>query len=332
MTPEPREQIVMTDHVYADVELEQQVLADAGLELRFDGHRHGAEEILAVAADAIGIINCFAPMPREVIDGLKRCRVISRSGVGVDHIDVEAATSRGIIVTNVPDYCIEEVADHTLALLLALNRQLLALSRSVREGEWNVLVAAPIHQLRTLTLGLVGFGRIGRAVATRASGFGLRVLAHDPLVEGPAIAAAGAEPRDLPALLREADVVSLHLPSSPETHHLIDAAALEQMQAGAYLINTSRGDLVDADALVDALDANTIAGAAIDVLEEEPPRQDERLLTHPKAFVTPHAAYYSEESSDELSRRVAQNAIEGLEGCPATTLNPEALRNRDRPT
>jgi D-3-phosphoglycerate dehydrogenase len=247
-----------------------------------------------------------------VLDALPRCRLVVRYGVGVDNVDVEAAAERGVWVANVPDYGRDEVADHTLALALAVLRGVVALDRSVREGTWDLAAARPLRRLSALTWGVVGCGAIGTAVAGRAAGLGMRVLGYD-------VDQVRSEPPiervPLEELLEAADLVSLHAALTPDSHHLVGAAALARMRPTAFLVNTARGGLVDSGALLAALDAGELAGAALDVLEGEPP--DElgwRLARHPRVVATPHAAWYSEEAFSTLKTEVAREALRVLEG------------------
>jgi D-3-phosphoglycerate dehydrogenase len=303
--------VVITDLDHDNVDPERSVL---------DGHDVGLrvlqcrtpEEVAAQAGDADVLINQYVPVTGEVLDALPRCRLVVRYGVGVDNVDVEAATARGVWVANVPDYGRDEVADHTLALALAVLRGVVALDRSVREGSWDLEAARPLRRLGTLTYGVVGCGAIGTAVAGRAAGLGMRVLGHDvPQVRSePPI-----ERVPLEELLSSSDVVSLHAALTPDTHHLIGEGALARMRPSAFLVNTARGGLVDAAALLAALDAGELAGAALDVLEGEPP--DElgwRLARHPRMVLTPHAAWYSEEALHTLKTEVAREALRVLEG------------------
>ncbi len=228
-----------------------------------------------------------------------------------------------------PDYCVEEVSDHALALILALARGITRLDRSVRAGVWRVTEARPLFRLRGRVLGIVGFGRIACALATKALPLGLRVLAYDPFVDEQSMAALGVERRELRALLEEAHIVSLHLPLKSTTRHLLGDAEFSAMRADAYLVNTSRGGLVDTKALYRALQARTIAGAALDVIEEEPPAPDELLLTLDNVVLTPHAAFYSEESLADLRQAAAKQLVVALEGGrPVHLVNPEALARR----
>jgi D-3-phosphoglycerate dehydrogenase len=309
--------VVITDLDHDNVDPERSVLDGHDVELRVLRCRT-PEEVAAQAGDADVLINQYVPITAEALDGLPRCRLVVRYGVGVDNVDVEAAAARGVWVANVPDYGRDEVADHTLALALAVLRGVVALDRSVREGSWDLEAARPLRRLATLTYAVVGCGAIGTAVAARAAGLGMRVLGYDvPQVRS----APPIERVPLEELLSSSDLVSLHAALTPDTHHLIGAAALARMRPSAFLVNTARGGLVDAAALLAALDAGELAGAARDVLEGEPP--DElgwRLARHPRVVMTPHAAWYSEEAFHTLKTEVAREALRVLEGgrprCP----------------
>jgi D-3-phosphoglycerate dehydrogenase len=273
------------------------------------------DEVIAAAAHADAVLTLDEPFPASVIARLERCRVISRFGIGVDRVDVEAAVARGIVVANVPDYCIDEVSDHALGLLLALARRLPALDAAVRAGIWDTpSVAAGVRRLRGQTLGLVGFGRLGRRMAEKAQALGLVVLAHDPGVEPAAVRAAGAEPVALEDLLARSDWISLHAPLTPATRHLLDAERLARVKRGAFLINTARGGLVDQTALVEALRDGRLAGAGLDVLEREPPAADDPLLALENVVVTSHAAFFSRESGAEARRAAVENVVRVLTG------------------
>ena len=316
--------VVITDCDHGDVDPERAVLDGHDVELRVLACRT-PEEVAAQAGDADVLINQYVPITAEALDALPRCRLVVRYGVGVDNVDVEAAAARGVWVANVPDYGRDEVADHTLALALAVLRGVVALDRSVREGTWDLEAARPLRRLSTLTYGVVGCGAIGTVVAGRAAGLGMRVLGYDvPQVRS----APPIERVPLEALLSSSDVVSLHAALTPGTHHLIGAAALGRMRPSAFLVNTARGGLVDAAALLAALDAGELAGAALDVLEGEPPDDlGWRLARHPKVVMTPHAAWYSEEAFHTLKTEVAREALRVLEGGrPRSPVNAPAAR------
>lgn len=321
--------VVVTDHVFPNLDQEREILAAAGHELRYEGDAHTPEEVRAVVAGADGVLNCYAPVPADVIGSMQGCRIIARYGIGLDTIDIHAATERDIVVTNVPDYCIDEVSDHALALILALGRGVVRLDRSVRSGTWNPMVARPLHRIRGRSLGLVGFGRIARRLAEKAVPIGFRILATDPYVPPEAIEAAGAKAMDLHTLITSSDVVSVHAPLTEESRHLIGAPELRAMRTGAFLVNTSRGPLVDLDAVRAALDAGHLGGVALDVLEREPPDAADPLFERPDVIVTPHAAFYSEESMSEQQRKAAEQVAVALRGeMPPYAVNANALAAR----
>jgi len=271
---------------------------------------HGRE------ADALMIVS--EPVTERVIGELKRCRVVARFGVGVDTIDVDAATAAGVQVTNVPGASVEEVSDHALALSLACARRLPAFDAAVRAGSWTYLAAGPdIHQVRDQVVGVIGLGRIGHLLARKASLLGMRVLAYDPYLSEERLADASATSVQLPELLGRSDYVSIHVTLGPQTRNLIGAHELALMRPSAYLINVARGEIVDQVALVKALAARRIAGAALDVLEEEPPARDDPLLKLPNVLLTPHAAHYSVKSLEQVRQTAVEDVVRVLAGNPA---------------
>ena len=289
-----------------------------------------AHELLRRVAGVDGVLTLLTDrVDDEFLDAAgPQLRVVSNYAVGFDNIDVAACARRDVRVGNTPGVLTETTADLAWALLMAAARRLPEGTRFVRDGKWKtwgplLLLGPDVHGA---TLGIVGFGRIARALAAKASAIGFRVLAFDPYLPAEAIAEAGAEPCDLPTLLAGADVVSLHAPLTPETHHLIGADELAQMREGALLVNTSRGPLVDLDALRSALGSGRIGGAALDVLENEPPAPDDPLLARDDVIVTPHAAFYSEESMAELQRKATEQVIEALAGrVPPYAVNAREL-------
>jgi phosphoglycerate dehydrogenase-like enzyme len=271
-------------------------------------------------ADALILFHDLEMLGAATFERAGRCRVLVRAGVGFNNVDREAAGRRGVVVCNVPDYGTEEVADHALMLLLAVARRLLICDRSLRHGEWDYQNAIPAPRLRGRTLGLVGCGRIGSAMALRAKPIGLDVAFFDPYVVPGHEKALGVRRADsLEALLEQSHIVSVHCYLGPETHHLIDARGLERMPAGGILVNTARGPIVDQDALVAALETDRLAGAGIDVFEREP-LDDDRLRRHPNVVLTPHCAFYSVEGFLELRRKAAEEVRRVLLGHPP--LNP----------
>jgi D-3-phosphoglycerate dehydrogenase / 2-oxoglutarate reductase len=271
------------------------------------------------AADAVMVTT--QTVTAAVLGTLERCRIVSRVGVGLDNIDIPAATARGIWVTNVPDYAIDEVSMHAIALMLAHLRRVPDWGAMTRRGEWNGASASAMRRPGSLTLGVLGFGRIGSAAAAKGRGLGLRVIAHDPYIDARIIRAAGVEPVEWETLLRRSDYLSLHVPLTDGTAKIIDAAALSLMQPHAYLINTARGGVVDEDALLAALQQGGIAGAALDVLATEPPRPEHPLLCDARVTVTPHVAWGSDEASRDVRAKGTDEVVRVLRGdrprCPA---------------
>nr|WP_302053248.1 C-terminal binding protein [Bacillus sp. FJAT-29790] len=250
----------------------------------------------------------------DIIDKLQSCKVISIPGVGYNHVDVKAATEKGIIVSHVPDYCAEEVSDHTIALILSVTRRLSPYNRKVREGKWDPLDTLPIHRFSARTVGLLGFGRIARMVAAKLKPFGVRILAHDEFVPVETFDKHSVEPVSLNDLLEQSNILSLHVPLTPETKNLINYERLKIMPHGAFVINTCRGGVINEEDLQTLIKEGHIAGAGLDVLEHEPPSPDNPLLTMEEVFITPHASYFSEESITELRTRTTQAIIDGVQG------------------
>lgn len=306
--------VAVIDHRFPTLDPERAVLGDVPAEI-IDLRGSSEAEAMqgAEAADGI-LVGPRFPLDRAHLDGLSRCRVIARYGVGVDNIDVEAATERDIAVACVPDYAVEEVSTHAIALLLALHRRLVRFDRAVREGSWRADAAGEIPRLSECTLGIVGYGRIGAETARKARAFGMRLLVSDPYADGAAIRAAGATPASYEELLGESDMISLHVPLMPQTRHIVDRAALARMRPGAVLVNVSRGGLVDDDALAEALSAGRLAGAGLDMTEVEPPPASAAILQAPNVLVTPHVAWVSTGAREELQRRAAEEVARVLRG------------------
>jgi D-3-phosphoglycerate dehydrogenase len=317
--------VVITDHVFSSLAIEQDLLGAIGATVVLL-QTTSESALMDAVADTDALLVCYAPITARVIDRLRRCRVIARYGIGVDNVDLNAAAAKGIAVTNVPDYCIDEVSDHALALLLACARRVPLLAGRVRDGRWEAKDAVPIHRLRGQVLGLVGFGRIPRRLAEKARPLGVEVIAFDPYVGAEEMRRDGARKVDLAALLAESDFVSVHAPLVEQTRGLIGEAQLRAMKRTAYLINTARGPLVVESALVRALQDGWIAGAALDVMEHEPPAPDAPLRSLPNALLTPHVAFYSEESVQELQRKAVDEVVRALSGQP-----PRSPVNAPRP-
>ena len=316
--------VVVTDMVAPSLDPERQVLADiADLVVAPGG---SASDVLTAAANADAILNTYARLPGTVLRGLTRCRIVARYGIGVDTVEIPVATELGILVTNVPDYCIDEVSDHALALILSLTRKVVLSTAAVKAGTWDVKTTMPIQRLRGRTLGLVGFGKIPRALAPKAQALGFALIAFDPYLPPEAGDPLGVRLVDFETLLRESDVVSIHAPLTAETRGLFGDRAFGQMKSGAFLVNTSRGPLVQEAALLRALEAGRLAGAALDVLEAEPPSPDNPLLRLPNVALTPHIAFYSEQSLVDLQRMAAEEVRRALTGqTPRNVVNREVL-------
>jgi D-3-phosphoglycerate dehydrogenase len=314
--------VLVTDHPAPTTLIEAAILERVGAQLVV-ADRGDEAELVKLAASADAILTCFRQVTPAVVAAGRSVKVIARYGIGVDNIAVDAATERGIPVVNVPEYCTDEVAEHTIAMLLSLARRLNDYDGATRTLQWGIQAGAPIHRLAGSTLGVVGYGHIGRAVAKRALGLGMRVLAHDPGTNAAAQSNASLKFVDLETLLRESDAATLHVPLTPETRHLINRDRLALMPSGAVLINCSRGSVVDLDALADALDSDHLSGAGLDVFDREPLPAGHRLLTTSHLILTPHVAFYSEESVAELQRLAAENVAAVLIGArPVSIVNP----------
>jgi D-3-phosphoglycerate dehydrogenase / 2-oxoglutarate reductase len=317
--------VAVSDSVFPNLDLARAVLSKIGAQLTL-ADEPKAEAILRVARDADALLATYAKITAEMIWQMTRCRIISRFGIGVDNVDIPAATERGIVVTKVPDYCIDEVSDHTMALLLSAVRKIPFANSLVHVGKWEMPAVVPIHRLRGTVLGLVGFGRIPQLVAPKAKSFGMRVVSVDPYIPKEVFEHAGVQSVEFGELLKISDYISIHSPLLPETQGLFNAAAFRQMKPSAYLINTARGPIVDETALAHALDAGQLAGAALDVMPKEPPT-DSPLFGRPNVIITPHTSFYSEESLVDLQTKAAEEVVRVLKGeAPKNPVNPEALK------
>jgi D-3-phosphoglycerate dehydrogenase len=316
--------VVATDPRHSDFSGELEELSAIGAEFRTAQCRT-EEDVAEACRNADGIIVTFSPVGHRALAGMPRCRIIVRSGVGYDTIDVPAATEHKVMVATVPDYCISEVADHAMALMLCLARKVADLDAQVRARGWTGMLR-PVRRLEGQVLGIIGLGRIGRAVAARARGFGFRRIAYDPYVPADAFSALGVESVSLDVLVRSADIITLHTPLTHETRGLMRREILRQMKPAALLVNTSRGGVVATDDLVQGLREGWISGAGLDVFEAEPLPQDHPLRSLPHVLLSPHAAWYSVESEQDLRRRCARAVVQALRGeLPASLVNPEVL-------
>jgi D-3-phosphoglycerate dehydrogenase / 2-oxoglutarate reductase len=320
----PTYRALYTDYPWADASVERAILAEADCEL-IESPDNKEPTLAALAPGVDAILTCWAPVKTAVIDAADRCRHIARTGIGLDNIDVERATRRGILVTNVPDYCLQEVAEHTIALLLALARKVTAYHAATKAGRYDLVGGLPVERVAGKTLGLVGLGQIGSLVAAKAAALGLRVIGTNRSQQVP----PGVAWRSLDDLLAESDFVSLHAPLGAETRHIIRRDTLARMKPSAFLINTSRGGLVDHAALAAALAANRLAGAALDVQDPEPPDLATPPWNDSRVIVTPHVAFYSTEATHELRTRVGRQVVAFLRGKrPENVVNP-AVFSRD---
>jgi D-3-phosphoglycerate dehydrogenase / 2-oxoglutarate reductase len=305
--------------------VEPDILAEAGARLEAF-HCRSEKEVIAVTEDADALLVSLTRVTREIVESWKKMKVVARLGVGVDAVDLEAATECGIMVTNVPDFCTEEVADTALGMILMLERKLHWMDRLVRLGTYNRLSAAPLHRLRGRTLGIVGFGRIGKALTRRAIPLGYKLLTCDPYLDPDEWRHYPVEFTTLEQLLTLSDVVSLHVPLTGETRRMISVDQLRIMKPEAILINTARGAVVDQPALYEALSSGSLRGAGLDVLEKEPPDTDEPLLSLPNVIFTPHFGSYSEESHEEVRVKACRQIVQALKGqVPSCLVNHEVL-------
>ena len=318
--------VVVLEHGYASIECEREVIAAAGGEL-INADQLPLQKALALAEDADGILFRRLDMPAEMIRRFRRAKGIVRYGVGTDNVDVAAATAAGIIVGHVPSYCLDEVSTHAIAMLLAAVRKLVPTHERLRRGAWDVHREDPVFRLAGKTLGIVGFGQIGKAVARKLAAWDLRLIAFDPFAE----AAHGLELVNLDTLFQQSDFISLHAPLLPETRHMLSHRQFALMKPGVIMVNTARGPVLDTNALLAAIDSGKVAQAALDVFEEEPLPANSPLRSHPRILLTDHMAWYSEESQAQLQRTAAEEIATICTGrLPGSIANPEVLHKLGR--
>jgi len=313
-------QVVITECDHGSIEEEKEEFSRIGAELILAQVKE-EEDLIRVCKGADGLLNQYALLTRRVFEHLPNCKVVSRYGVGVDSVDLKAATDLGIIVANVPDYCMDEVSNQTISMILTLIRKTAFFDQKVKSGQWDFHSGMPIHRIHGKILGLIGCGKIGLEVAKKISGFGVKVIAFDPYIEK---AREGIELKDLDTLLKESDFISIHCPLNESTRHLIGEKELQKMEKRPLLINTSRGPIVDEKALIQALKEGRISGAGLDVLEKEPPDPKNPMLKMDNVVLSPHVGFYSEESISELKRRTAKNVSDVLMG-----RRPRSVVNRE---
>ncbi len=307
----PRFKVLLTDYAWPDLDIERRTLAEIDAQL-IVADATDERSLGSLAGDVDAIVTNWAKVTGAVLAAARKCRMVARLGIGLDNIDIAFATQRGMLVTNVPDYCLIEVAEHALALLLGQARKVAFYHRETKQGRYELQSGLPLRRIEGQTLGIVGLGRIGRKLAEKAAALSLKVLATNRSMTAPP--PTGIEWRDLDSLLAESDYVSLHAPLTPDTRNLIDARRLALMKSSAYLINTARGGLIDTTALAEALNAGRLAGAALDVQDPEPPDLSQPPYDDPRVVVTPHAAFVSVESLDNLRSRAARQVVAVLRG------------------
>jgi len=318
----PRHRVLLTDYAWPDLDIEREILSEADATLVV-ADRHDAVTLADLAVDVDAIMTCWANVPAAVIDASEKCHTIARLGIGLDNIDVAHATRRGIVVTNVPDYCLIEVSEHALAMIFALARKVAHYHHETKLGRYDLKAGLPLVRLEGRTLGIIGLGNVGCRLATKATALGMHVIGTTRRRES---CPEHIGWRTFDELLAESDFVSLHVPSTPDTRHLIGTAALARMKPGAFLINTARGALVDERALTDALATGHLGGAAMDVQDREPPDLASPPFDDPRVIVTPHCAFASSESLIDLRLRASRQVADRLAGRrPEHVVNPEVL-------
>lgn len=305
--------IAVTENIFPTLDPAKAALARLNPTLRI-AKSTGAEDILEVARDADAILVTYAKLPRDLIMQLTRCKAIGRFGLGVDNIDLPACKEKGIAVNYVPDYCIHEVSDHAVTMLLSLIRKIPFSNKLVQAGRWEMPAVVPIRRIQRTVLGLLGFGNIPRLVAPKAQAFGMKVIAFDPFAKAELFKNAGVESVDFDTLLKTSDYISIHAPHTPQTRGMVNAEAFARMKKGAYIVNTARGPLIDEPALIAALDSGQVGGAALDVVAVEPLAKDSPLLGRDNVIITPHTAFYSIEALDELQSKCASDVARVLSG------------------
>ncbi len=305
--------IAVTDTVFPSLDPAKTALARLNPTYRMSKSVN-ADDIVAVAKDADAVLVTYAKLTRDVLMQLTRCRAIGRFGLGVDNIDLPTAKEKGIAVNYVPDYCIREVSDHAMALLLALIRKIPLSNKLVQSGRWEMPAVVPIRRIEGTVLGLIGFGHIPRLVAPKAQAFGMKVISYDPFAKPDVFKAAGVEAVDLDTLLKTSDYVSVHAPLLPATRGMLNASAFSKMKKGAYVVNTARGPLIDEPDLIAALDSGQVGGAGLDVVAAEPLAKDSQLLGRDNVIISPHTAFYSIEALNELQTKCATDVARVLSG------------------
>lgn len=311
--------VLVTDHIYPSLEYETRALGEIGAELLESSSI--SEEVLIKEVEAVdAVITCYAEITGRVITAMRNCKIIAKTGIGVNNIDLETATACGIRVTNVPDYCLDEVSDHALALLLSLARKIPFIDNTVKKGSWSFEQYRPLFRLSNKTLGLIGYGKIAQSLAEKVKPLKIKVMAYDPFVASEVMQQAGIVKAELDELLQLADYISLHAPLTPLTAGIINDRALSLMKPTAFLINTARGQLIDEAALCRALKEKKLAGAGLDVIVNEKYDSANPLFSMESVIITAHSAFYSVEATQELREKVIDEVVRALTGKAARYL------------
>ncbi|MFH0795490.1 MAG: C-terminal binding protein [Candidatus Omnitrophota bacterium] len=321
--------VAVSDYVFPDLKPEEEILSPLGVEI-LSGQSRSVEELIALTKEADALLNCyFKPVGEEVFRASPRLKTVVRYGIGVDTIDIPAATRYGIMVANIPDYCLEEVSDHTISLIFALSRKIVLSDKKVKEGDYSLSYLKPIFKLQGKTIGFLGFGRIAQMVAKKLANFGLKFIFYDPYLKEDAV--EKTQKVSLQEILSSSDYLLVHTPETKETAHLLNRETLSLMKPTACLINTARGGIIDTPALIEMLQSGKLAGAGLDVMEGIPPINPDHLLCKmDNVILTPHSAWYSEDALRELQTKAAQEVARVLSGeKPRSLLNPEVLKTEN---
>lgn len=322
-----RYKVAVTDYIFPNLDIEAAILSKVQAEIVAEQCKT-EDDVIALAKDADAIMNTYyGPISEYVISNLEKSRIIVRFGIGVDTIDIPAATKYGIMVANIPDYCIEEVSDHAASCILALGRKIVFSDRTMRAGVWGIKHLKPMGSFSGKTLGIIGFGRIGRLVAKKLKPFGFNIVFYDPFMDSNMGTEFNARKLELDELLKRSDFITIHSPATKENHHLLNKARFDMMKDGVYIVNTARGELIDTDALIEALKSQKVAGAALDVIENVPPLENiDEMTGMDNVILTPHSAWYTDEAIIALRTLASEEVVRVLTGDrPKNLLNPEVL-------
>lgn len=319
--------VVVTDYVFPSLDVEKSELANIGAEL-FVCSATDEVTLAEETKDADAVLVCYAELTKKVISSMEKCKIISRYGIGVNNIDIPAATKKGIAISYVPDYCIEEVSDHALALLLSAIRKVCQLDATVKQGSWDFKAYRPLHRVKGKTLGLVGLGKIPRRLVEKVKPYGLHVIAYDPYADKVSAQQLNVQLVELDTLLAESDYISIHTPLTPHTEGMFAYPQFRMMKKRPIIVNTAREKIINETDLVQALEENLVSAACLDVMDLRKFSADHPLLANKNVLITPHVAFYSEESLQELQARAVEAVVQVLQGRkPRVCLNPEVFNN-----